>query len=254
MELTKYVQRWGNSSGILLPKEWLNKEVKITLIDRGLDIKNEVFSILDDYLDDILGIYITGSYSRNEEEKDSDIDIIAISNRIRKELVSGKYNVSIIPLEVIEKTLKNNPIMILPRLLEAKTITNSSLLDRVKKTKINKDSFNDYIDDCKRIIKINEGLLDLEDPCNEYLQTNDIIYSIVLRLRGIYLIKCIIDDKKYSKKDFLNNIKKAIGETYYLKVYNAYKGIKISKAAKIKIPIKTAKELISLLKKEVNGI
>ena len=251
IEIVRHVQRWGNSSGILLPREWLNKEVKIILIDRSLDIKNEVFDILSPYLDDIMGIYIAGSYSRGEEERDSDIDIIAISNTIKKEIISGKYNISIIPYNTIEKTLKNNPIMILPRILEAKPITNSQLLNNLKESKINKDSFKDYIKDCERIIKINEGLLNLED--SPYLESNDIIYSIILRLRGIYLIRCIIENKKYSKKDFLNYIKKS-SEDQYLDAYETYKEIKNNKKSKIKIRVKTAQELIKLLKKEVGKV
>jgi predicted nucleotidyltransferase len=251
-EIVKHVQRWGNSSGILLPREWLNKEVKIILIDRSLNIKNEVFDILNPYLDDIIGIYITGSYSRGEEENDSDIDIVAISSTIKKEIISGKYNISIIPYDTIEKTLKNNPIMILPRLLEARTITNSQLLNKLKGIKISKDSFKDYIKDTRRIIKINEGLLNLEEN-STCLESNDIIYSIILRLRGIYLINCIIENRKYSKKDFLKYIKRSAGDEY-LDAYEAYNGIKNNKKSKIKISVKTAKELIKLLKKEVDKV
>jgi predicted nucleotidyltransferase len=254
MEIIRYVQKWGNSSGILLPKEWLNKEVKITLIDRSLEIKEEVFKILSPYLDEIMGIYITGSYARGEEESDSDIDIIVISNNVCKEIISGKYNVSIIPLDTLEKTLRSNPIMILPRLLEAKPITNSHLLNKLREIKINKDSFKDFVRDCKRILKINKELVGLEDPFeSEYLDSNNIIYSLVLRLRGIYYIKCILDNKKYSKKNFLNWIKKSIGNNY-LDVYSVYKEIKDNKKSEVKISIKTAKQLIELVNREIKNL
>lgn len=246
------VQKWGNSGGVLVPKEWLNREVKIILIDRSSDIKKEIFDILDDYLEDIIGVYLTGSYSRGEQREDSDIDIIAISNNTRKEITSGRYNVSIIPLYTIEKTLKNNPLMILPRLIEAKPITNLGLLDKFKEIKISKELFKDFIKDTERIIKINEELIDLEDSSKKYLESNELIYSLLLRLRGIYLIKCILYRKKYSNLHFLNFLKKSVGKDY-LNVYEVYRLIKEGKETNIKLSLKVAEKLIKLLKKEVRN-
>jgi hypothetical protein len=250
MELVKHVQKWGNSSGVLLPREWINKEVKIILIDRSLDIKNEIFDILDPYLEDIMGIYITGSYARGESDDKSDIDIIAISNNTQKEIISGKYNISIIPIHTIEKTLKNNPIMILPRLVEAQSITNFQLLNQLRNIKISKDSFREFIKDTEKIIKINEGLIQLDEE-SEYLESNELVYSLVLRLRGIYLIRCILDNKPYSNANFLSLIKKSLGENY-LNVYEVYRGIKENKKVKVQISIKTANKLLGLLKEEMN--
>jgi predicted nucleotidyltransferase len=252
MEIMRSVQKWGNSGGVLVPKEWLNREVKIILIDRSSDIKKEIFDILDDYLEDIIGVYLTGSYSRGEQREDSDIDIIAISNNTRKEITSGRYNVSIIPLYTIEKTLKNNPLMILPRLIEAKPITNLGLLDKFKEIKISKELFKDFIKDTERIIKINEELIDLEDSSKKYLESNELIYSLLLRLRGIYLIKCILYRKKYSNLHFLNFLKKSVGKDY-LNVYEVYRLIKEGKETNIKLSLKVAEKLIKLLKKEVRN-
>lgn len=249
MELIKHVQKWGNSSGVLLPREWINKEVKITLIDRSLEIKNEIFDILDPYLDNIIGIYITGSYARGEQDDRSDIDIIAISNSVKKEINSGKYNISLIPINTIEKTIKNNPIMILPRLLEAKAITNQQLLNKLKEMRVNKGCFEEFIKDSESIIKINQGLIQLDREA-EYLESNEIIYSLVLRLRGIYLIKSILNNHQYSNKDFLNLIKKSVGEDY-LNVYNVYRDIKESKSSKHQISVKIAQKLLDLLKDSV---
>jgi len=252
MEIMRSVQKWGNSGGVLVPKEWLNREVKIILIDRSSDIKKEIFDILDDYLEDIIGVYLTGSYSRGEQREDSDIDIIAISNNTRKEITSGRYNVSIIPLYTIEKTLKNNPLMILPRLIEAKPITNLGLLDKFKEIKISKELFKDFIKDTERIIKINEELIDLEDSSKKYLESNELIYSLLLRLRGIYLIKCILYRKKYSNLHFLNFLKKSVVKDY-LNVYEVYRLIKEGKETNIKLSLKVAEKLIKLLKKEVRN-
>ncbi|MEK6906253.1 MAG: DUF2080 family transposase-associated protein, partial [Nanoarchaeota archaeon] len=58
MEIIKNVLRWGNSAGVLLPREWLGNRVKIVLVERTINIKKEIFNILEPYLEDILVIYL----------------------------------------------------------------------------------------------------------------------------------------------------------------------------------------------------
>ena len=53
LEIIKNVGSWGNSAGILLPKEWIGSQVKVVLIESGLEIKKEITSILLEYLEDI---------------------------------------------------------------------------------------------------------------------------------------------------------------------------------------------------------
>lgn len=252
MELLKNVSKWGNSAGVLLPREWIGNQVKIVLIDRTLEIKKEVFNILDSYLNDILGVYLTGSYVRGEQEDDSDIDIIAISNKTKKDIVSGRYNVSILTLDSLKKTLEKNPILILPRLNEAKPIFNQPLLEELKATRVSVKSFNEYLNECKRIIRINKGLLSLnEDQSPEYLDSPEIIYSIILRLRGVFLIKSIIDKRPYSKKGFLDWLKKLIEEKELKNSYENYKAIRDNKKAKCKVKVETSLVLLNFLEKEV---
>jgi len=246
MELIKNISRWGNSAGILLPKEWIGKEVKVILIDRTLQIKKEIFDILNNYLADIIGIYLVGSYARNEQTESSDIDIIAISKDTRKEIISGKYHISIVTLESIKRMIKKNPILILPRLYEAKAILNNSLLEELTSTKIRKESFKGFIEETNRIIKINKGLLQLEEKYSDL----SVIYSLILRLRGIFLIKNILEKKKYSNKLFLRWLFEELKESI-TDLWEGYKIIKEDKKTKINIKIEKAKKLLGLLEKEV---
>ena len=250
MELTKNVIKWGNSAGVLLPKEWVGNEAKIVLVDRTSQIKKEVFDILDSYLEDILGIYLVGSYARHEQEENSDIDIIAISSRTKKDIKSGKYNISLIPLESIKKTLKTNPIMIYPRLAEAKTILNHSLIEELKAVKITKSSFKEFIEETKRIIKINKEFIELDKLEGNRLTSISIIYSLILRLRGIFIVKCLLDRNNYSKKIFLKWLEKSLGEKT-AEIYRIYTYLRDEKKVKEKIEIKTAESLLNLLKEEV---
>ena len=249
MEFIKSTSKWGNSAGILLPKEWIGKEVKVILIDRTQQIKKEVLDILYDCMDDIMGIYLVGSYARNEQTESSDIDLIAISGDIKKEILSGKYHISIVPLKNIKNTINESPILILPRLYEAKAILNKFLLKELLSAKIEKKSFNEFIAETKRIIKINKGLIEL-DKDKESIYASEIVYSLILRLRGIFLAKYLIEGKKYTNKLFLSWLNDGLKENIQ-EIYALYLAEKNGKKIKKEIKTKILKKLLNLLIEEV---
>ncbi len=252
MNELKNVVKWGNSGGVLVPREWIGKQIKLTLVDRTSEIKKEIFKILDTYLEDIVGIYLVGSYARNEQNKQSDIDVIVISTTTKKEIFSGKYHIFISPLTNIKKTLEKNPILIYPRLIEAKTIVNNSLLKELISKKISKKLFTNFITETKRIIKINTEIIELDKLDGEYLESTSVIYSAILRLRGIFLIKSLLTGKRYSNKNFKKYVLQNIPKLDFEKTYNIYRLIKEKKKVSEKIKIVDAEKLIDLLKKEVN--
>ncbi|MFH1711107.1 MAG: DUF2080 family transposase-associated protein [Nanoarchaeota archaeon] len=255
MEIIRNVSKWGNSAGILLPKEWLGNQVKVIFIDRTLEIKKEVLSILEPYLEDILGIYLVGSYARGEQGENSDIDVIAISKNTSKTIKSGKYDVSIVKLQSIKSSLENHPILILPRMIEAKPIMNSSLLKEIIPQKILKSSFKEFIKECKRIIKINQAAISIDKAKKlANLSNLGVVYSLILRLRGVYIINNITKNKKYSKKEFLSHLKNHLEKIELEKFYNTYDLIKIGKTPREKISIETAEKMLNLLKEEVKHL
>lgn len=243
--LIKPIIRFGNSAGVLLPKEWLNGKARIELVQKPLEIAKEVLEILSPYLEDLLGIYLVGSYARGDQEENSDIDVLAISRSTKKEISEGKYSVSIYPLESIKKSLNKNPLSILPRLIEAKTIFNSSLLDELKKHSLNENSIEEFVSSSQRILKINKDLFNLDKTLDE-----NNIYSLVLRLRGFYIISCLEKKKPYSKegfKDFLLS-----NQINFEEVYDTYRRVKEGKkVSKIKLPQSESLNLLNLLEEEI---
>jgi len=250
-EIVKNVASWGNGAGILLPKEWIGNQVKVVLIDRTLEIKREVFSILEDYLEDILGIYLVGSYARGEQDSKSDIDILAISNKTKKEIKSGKYNVSISTLESLKKTALFQPELVLPRIKEAKVILNPLLLKEFE-NKVSKKSFKEFYEDSKRMLKISKEFVKLDKEDGSELKSHSVIYSLILRLRGLFFIKCLINEEKYSKKSFEKWILADLNKEEFEKCYEIYGLEKEDKASKsIKVNLETAKKLIKFLEEEL---
>ncbi|MEK6906508.1 MAG: nucleotidyltransferase domain-containing protein, partial [Nanoarchaeota archaeon] len=210
---------------------------------------------LEPYLEDIIGIYLVGSYARGEQDETSDIDIIAISNQTKKEIISGKYNISIITLEGAKKTIENNPVFILPSIVEAKVILNKNLLEELKKIKLNKNAFKSFIEDTKRTIKINRNIIDIDESQGfDYLDSKNIIYSLVLRLRGVFLIKKLISKIRYSKEDFTVWLKLKMSKEELKSVLNIYKDVKNNKKSNERLKINSAKKLLYILETEIKKL
>jgi predicted nucleotidyltransferase len=254
MELVRNIVRVGNSAGVILPKDWYGGQAKVVLMQKPISIKKDVLEILSPYLESILGIYLVGSYARNEQTSDSDVDVIAISKNLKKEIISGKYHISVYTLESIEKTLQDNAITIAPRLLEARPILNTSLLDALKQLITKKFVFSKYLEETKRVIKINHGLLKLDQeqatPASE-----SIVYSLILRLRGIFIIKTILRKEKYSTRLFLKWLEKAnMSRKEAIILYNVYKAIRDNQKIKETVRVDLAEKLLRFVEKEMENV
>jgi hypothetical protein len=73
--ITRKATKFGNSAHILVPKGWQDEEL-ILVKPKRLDIKEEIIKLIYPYLDKIIAVFLYGSYSREEQEKNSDIDIL----------------------------------------------------------------------------------------------------------------------------------------------------------------------------------
>ncbi len=247
------VRRWGNSGGVLLPREWLGKQVEVVLVDRSNEIKEEVFEILKPYLEDVYGIYLVGSYARGEQDRNSDIDIVVISGRTRTRISSGRYNVEIYTLAGVRETLKKNPVMIYPRLKEARAILNKDLLKDLLKVKINYNNVRDFIEDCKRAVKINKGFIDFDREVGNNLDSSGVLYSLVLRLRGIYFIGLMFSGGGYSNRKFLKWLRDGTGlpAEEVDRIYEIYRKTKADAKAGDVFSVEVGEKLLGLLEREV---
>jgi len=123
MEFLKKATKVGNSAGVLLPKKLLGSEVKITVINRPINIRKEVIKLLEQYFIDLIGIYILNK---------KPIEILAISTNLRKIITDGKLKISIIPISIIKRDIKTKP-KLKAKLIRAEPILNKSLLFELKK-------------------------------------------------------------------------------------------------------------------------
>lgn len=253
MEIEREIIRVGNSAGVLLPRAWLHGKARITLVKKPLYIKKDVFEILIPYFEDIIGIYLAGSYARGEQTARSDIDILAISQNTKKTLFSGKYEIEIVPLRNVLSLLRKYPMMIFPKLVDAKVILNRGLLEELRQMKPARDSLKAFISDTKRIIKIGRKFLQGDALEGNILRSVVVVYSSVLRLRALYMMGCIFKNRKYSNTDFREWMisKLNISVEDLEKIYEIYKDVRDKKKVKQKIPLILAEKLLGLLEKEI---
>jgi len=218
MELIKQITKAGNSSSVLLPKEWLGGTARVELIEKPIDIIEDTIIILKSYLKDILGIYIVGSYARKEETKESDIDILVITKKLNQKIRKGKYEIILISKDNLDKAMKNNVIPLLPMIKEAKPILNEGLINEYKKIIPNKKNLRWIIEITKSSKKLNKQAIKISKELKEKI-SDGIIYSIILGLRSNYTINCLRNNRISTKKGFMDLLNKIVKTE---EPYNAY--------------------------------
>ena len=212
--LVKRAREVGTSAGILLPRSWLNKEVVVTLLRPS---KEEIFKELAEFLtikkfnEETKGIYLYGSYARNEQTEESDVDILIITKNTNKLINHGNYEILLVSEKNFAENLSRN-LTYLIILKEAITLLNMDLLEFYKKKKIRLD-VKDYIKEIKSIVNINEETISFCKNNNKKIP-DGVVYSTVLRLRELYLIKSLKSGKKYSNVDFLKFIPENVNSAY----------------------------------------
>ncbi len=217
LTLIKQTRKVGTSAGVILPISWMNKEVSVTLLNPSnkkilLDINEILFE--KGLNTETKGIYLFGSYARNDFEYDSDIDILVITENTNKLIREGNYEIILISERNFAKNLAKN-LNLLSMLTEVKPLFNSGLIEKYKKVTLKKENLKVFLPEIEKILDIDyDSIKECEE--NNLKIPDGIVYSIVLRLRELYILKCLINKKPYRKTEF----KQITGETYqaYLRI------------------------------------
>lgn len=255
-ELVKVATSLGNGSHVILPKDWEGYEVKLSRVE-NIDPKRDILKMLAPYLSDIIGVYLYGSYARKEQGPNSDIDVIVISDKKLGFIEFTKpFDVTIIEKSNLNRFKKANPVLFYSFLLESNPIFNSSFLAdlRDKELKDFKKYFRSYIADTSRTIEINNKLLNLNKEDNTLNADKNLIYSLILRLRGIYIIDSLLREEKFSNEGFLKILKKKIAHQDPNVYYDLYRAVRDNKRPKNSVSLKEAEDLIILLTDLLNEV
>ena len=254
-QIVKTVVRSGNGGAVWVPKTWINEKIIVIRPEAPkLTMKEEIIKILEPFLEDISAVFLYGSYARGEQEKHSDIDILVVA-KYKFIIKHKRFEINVITYDKLIKTIKENPIMYYPFIIESKAIINSKLLEDLKKIKIDYKKFSCFINDTEDIIKIDREFIEIDKLEGKYLKTYPVIYSLILRLRGVFLIKCIIEKTKYSSKNFKNwLLGSGLIKSDLDTIMDVYRLVRDNKMIKEEINISTIEILINMLEKEAGRL
>jgi len=258
-QLMKRVVRSGNGGAVWVPKTWLGKEVIIILPDKPqLSLKEEILHLLEPHLQSILSVSIYGSYARNEATKESDIDVLVITKdkQFRVLTPDGKIEFLVIPLDKIKEAIEKYPAFYYQIVQEAKPIINASLLEELKALHIHKKRFLHYLKETKEHIHSNKEFIDLDKLDGIYLRSFSVIYSLLLRIRAVFIIKCILARDSFSNKKFKKwIIEKGMSHKEFDICYSVYRKIRDDrKIPHLKINISTAEKITFILELEIKKL
>jgi len=246
VEIKKAVKA-GNSSAVILPRAWLDKEVRVELVKKTHEtILIDAIDIAKKYINlrEIIGIYLVGSYARKEESRESDIDILIVSENIDREMIrEGAYNVLVVSKELVRQKLENDLFPIGSMIKEAVPLLNAYYLKSLE-VKVTRKNVKWYLETTEKKLELIKKSLEKTGKKSD----NRIVYTLILRIRTLYIIEKLIKNRLYSKKEFLKIIKKLSGNAYnsYLAVKNDSKSEKTTK--------QEAEMLYNYLKKQLNKV
>lgn len=250
----KKAVRQGNSSAVILPRAWLNKEVRVELIKKTPEIiLSETFDILNKYIKfkEIIGIYLVGSYARGEEDENSDIDVLVLTNNIDKKVIhEGVYSILIISSGLLRQKLKQDLFPVGQMIKEAEPLLNSDYLSSIN-VSVTKKNIRWYLETTEDKIKIIGEIIDKMKKNSKKYVSDKIAYTLVLRIRTLHIIKKLIKNSNYSKKDFIRIIKNISRGT---NAYERYLAVKDNLKEKDGISIEETERLYSYLKDKLSEV
>ncbi|MBS3089221.1 nucleotidyltransferase domain-containing protein [Candidatus Pacearchaeota archaeon] len=247
MRIIRKAVQIGNGAAVYVPREYSGKEIVVLLPEGIEEIKKRVLSKLIDFMPNIIGVYLYGSYARKEEVKESDIDVFVIVNEKDENIKNALKDVDlrIAPIESVRRTIKNYPLLIMPILKEAQTLLNPALLEELKNSKIDLKKFKWSFDEIRRTVKIIEEFvkLDEEDISSSH------IYSLMMRARVCSLIECLLENKKFSNEIVKKRLlEKGFDKEDIEKFFYIYREIREDKELKTKIRKKEILRLVTFIK------
>lgn len=193
-----------------------------------------------------------GSYARKEENENSDIDVLIIAKEKFDLGKEDKMDILIITPEKIQTAIELNPIMMYSLINEAVPIINESYLNILKENKINPKYFKPFLKDSFLSLNSDKEILNLDKQTGKFASSS-LIYSLFLRLRGVFILKSLLSKKIYSNKLFkkwlLNNC-----SVNYAKVYNSYISIRDNEKVKEEVLLNDAESLLIFLENELNNL
>lgn len=256
-QVVKTVVRSGNGGAVWVPKDWLGEEVVVTLPERPrLGFKERIIRVLEPHLKDVVAVAVYGSYARKEQERGSDVDVLVVTNTAGLKLREKGMDVFSLPLDRLRVAIEKYPAMYYQIVQEAVPMINAPVFDELKSVKISNVSFKPYFVETKEHLKSSRELLELDKVDGEFVKSYSVLYSAMLRLRTLFIVRCILANKTFSNrrfKDFLLN--KCLSASEFSDSYSAYRLVRDEiSPGRFKIKTAVAEKLLNILEAELKAL
>ncbi len=249
--IEKRVVSFGNGSIVYTPKKWIGKTVTVILERKPVDVREEILKTLKEKLPEIQGIFLFGSFARNEQTEGSDIDVLAISDTLKLEKI-GKLDFLCMPKNrLIEELEKDGTLFLWQIVQEAKPIFNEQLLRYFKSVKI-KPEFSRFFDSTLGSFKKIKYFLDADKKnIEKYFSSAASIYSLVLRLKTIFLLQLYLKKQPFSNAKFEEFIEKhSFSAEKTKKFLDVYRAERDNTKTKENVLLEDAEKLFEAAKEE----
>jgi len=248
MKIVRKAVEIGNGAAVYVPREYKGRQILIVLPEGIEEIRRRVLTRLVDFMPNVLGVYLYGSYARGESTRESDIDLLIIVQEKDDKIKAlfDDIDVRVLTLESAKKSVKNFPIPTMIMLRESETFLNPLLLEELKKETPDLRGLKWHFEEIKGMIKIIEGFIELDDKDIDASH----VYSLIMRARVLYMIECLLKDKAFSNDAVKKKLLKyGLNEKVFNDYYQIYQRIRDDKEVKEKIDKEEIERLIRIIKK-----
>lgn len=260
MSLIKTVKKYGNSGGVYVPSEWIGGKVKLELVEEPIDLKKDILSRIP--LEHVVSVIIYGSYVRKEMAKDSDIDIIIVTDgdpehidALRRHTpvdyeMGEKYDIQVMNANSLRNAVIHDPVLCKILKDEAVAIINHGFLDSIMEERPKASGIK------VRLGLIQSSLAIVKEMLNAGIDAVDAVYPLVMRLKEILLIEYLLANKKYTTQALKQEItSQDISAKEFYMIMDIYRAARMDKNIhNYKISNDTITRLISLMEVKMQHV
>ena len=249
----KTVKKYGNSGGVYVPSSWIGGKVKVDLVDEPANPKKDILEKIS--LEHVISVILYGSYVRKEMEKESDIDILLVTDeKIKISIpseIKKKYDIQVKSLTVLKNAMMHDPVFYKTIKDDAVAIINQNLLDDIRKEPAPINKIEERLKIIESSLSISKEIIDVD-----HTQAGELVYPIIMRLREALILEYLLDAKKYSTRSLKREIlRSGISEKECSLLISIYRSTRSGKKIPIyEISIDIITKLISILEEKIKYV
>lgn len=253
-QVVKTVVKSGNGGAVWVPKDWLGEEVVVTLPERPKrSFRERIICMLEPHLKDVAAVAVYGSYARNEQERGSDIDVLVVTGKTGLKFREKGMDIISLTLNQLKAAIEKYPAIYYQIVQEAEPLINASVFDSLKNVKISNENFKQYLNETEEHLESSRELLELDKIDSVYVKSYSVLYSAILRLRVLFIMKCIMANEQFSNKKFKGFLlAKGLSISEFSASYNAYRFVRDETGpGRLRIKTAVAEKLLGILETDL---